>query len=90
MADVFIEWYYCDDDIKPSDVTWFWVVDNVGGVLYINDHFWSMHDLIEIFDLCPTEEQLWKWKNESGSAAINYEHKINLRSWLKFNNQNNE
>ena len=86
MADTFIEWYYCDDDIKSSDVEWSWVADQVGGVLCVNDHFWSMNDLVEIFSLQPTESQLWDWKSECDEAAFRGKTSMNLRSWLKLNN----
>ena len=83
MADTFIEWYYCDDDIIPSNVEYFWVGDHIGGILCINDHFWNMTDLIDIFELQPTPEQLFQWNNEHTDAAMEKREFPNLRNWLK-------
>lgn len=85
MADIFVEWYYCDDDITPADVELFWVADQIGGVLCINDDFWGMNELIDIFNLQPTEEQLFAWKHSDDEAISNGDIKINLRSYLMLN-----
>lgn len=83
MADTFIEWYFCDDDIKPSDVDAWWVADQVGGVLYVNDFFWNMNDLVEIFKEQPTPEQLFKWKYETDEAYTDGKPATKLSAWLK-------
>lgn len=85
MADTFIEWYYCDDDIEYGNIEWFWVADQVGGVLCINDHFWGMDDLLEIFTLRPSVDDLFKWKSQKEEAAFNGKTSLGLKSWLKLN-----
>jgi len=79
LARAFVEKYYGDAaDFDDPDTCW-WVADHAGGVIAVNDYFWSMGDIHEAMRLDAPVDKLFKW----------YEHrmddkadKYNLYSFL--------
>lgn len=64
LAHAFVAQYYCEKDDFVEDVSMFWVGDEVGSVLVINDDFWNMEDIVQAFRYNPTRDQLFKWHDQ--------------------------
>jgi len=76
----FIEKYYCDEDIQLKDVYCEWVAQEVGGVACINDEFWSMNDIVNVFKYKPTKKQLFEFYYHRLDAKI---PQYNLKNFIK-------
>ena len=74
VAKAFIKEYY-------EEAEWFWVGDEIGGVLCFGDEFFNMYILVDILKYKPTYEQLMEWYYDvyiNEEAETNY----NLKSYL--------
>ncbi len=78
LADTFAKKYY------GKDYNMYWVGDEIGDVLTINDEFWNVDRIVEAFKCKPTQEQLFDFyyyeiECHSEQEVIG----INFRSFLK-------
>lgn len=44
-----------------NDAEWWWVSDDIGTVLYVNDFFFEIHEIVMALKLKPTITQLIKY-----------------------------
>lgn len=56
-----------------------WIADNVGGVLHVNDYFFSMDQIVSIMEIKPT----WEWLEEVYHGFIEDQH-ISFENYLKY------
>ena len=83
----FIRVYYLDEDITMDDIEYWWVAEEIGGVVFINDEHWSLQNITDAFRYNPTREQLWRWHWDSIDAAMGKQAFPNLKNWLKLNKE---
>lgn len=86
----FIEKYYCDEKIPITDIDWFWVADEVGGVLFVNDNFYSLEDILDCARYNPTGEQLFEFCNQRLESYQSGQIMPNLKNWLSLNQEAKE
>lgn len=48
-------------DTPLEDIEWHWVGEQVGGVLYFNDEFVNMQNILDYFRCDYTPDLFWKW-----------------------------
>ncbi|MBI4650221.1 hypothetical protein HY745_02840 [Candidatus Desantisbacteria bacterium] len=76
MQKMFLKKYYC------SNPKWYWVADQIGGILYVNDNFYSMENIVNCLKLNVTAKDLFAWYTNSVDEAMKG-GSINLVNWLK-------
>lgn len=79
IADKFMEKYYVEGSEYPEH---YWVGDEVGGVLSVNDEFWPLGDMVTALRLKVLPSKLFAWYYESLGASLKGGFP-NLRNYLK-------
>lgn len=64
-----------------------WVAGDIGGVLAVNDEYWSIADMVTALKLDANEKDLFDWYNDSIDAAIRQQEYYNLENYLKYNSK---
>ena len=78
LADKFAKKYY------GKDYEMWWVGDEIGDVLFINEFYWNVDRIVEALKENPTEDQLFDFYNYEIECSMNGEEVgINFRSFLK-------
>lgn len=84
VAEEFIRKYIMQDDLERADVEAFWIGDQVGGMLCVNDQFISLLTMVDALRLeCPVDV-FHEWYSKSfddysaGSTAINLDHYLRM------------
>jgi hypothetical protein len=79
----FIMRYYIDEETELKDVESYWIVDDVGGVVQINDQFYDMYDIAKAIELDAPVDKFWEWKYYSDDEHFYGRSPINLTNYLK-------
>lgn len=79
----FLKKYYTDKDNPIEDIDYCWIGDQVGGVVGINDEFWSMDDIVTAMEIRPTQKQLFDWYWYQIDEQMENKSPINLENYLK-------
>ncbi len=61
----------------------YWIADQVGGVLFINDYFFSMNDIIDFLISGYTEKQMFDYYHYRQEKYEEEDVIINIRNWKK-------
>ena len=78
LKDTFVDKYF------GKDAEVYWIADEVGGCLYINDRFFSLSDIVEFLKYGYSPKKMFNYydarlrASESGDDAF-----MNIKSWLK-------
>ena len=81
LRDVFIEKYFGK---TREMIEHYWIADEVGGCLYVNDRFFNVDDMVDFLQYNYTADQMFHYydarlKNqEAGDDAF-----FNIKSWKK-------
>ena len=79
LADVFVKKYFGKN---ASDV--FWVADDIGGVLCINDYFFNFNMIREAIKYSASIEKLFDYHDEEFKLAMkNKKMNISLKNYIK-------
>ena len=81
ITETFLYDYF--DDVNPY---YFWVSDDVGGILNYGDYWFNFSDILTCYKLSITEEQLINWYD---FCLENHSVNISLAKYLKDNSNNN-
>lgn len=76
LTSAFINKYYTE----PS---WFWVGDQIGTVLSVNDHFLDMAAIVNVMKLNPSSKDFHKWYFERMEAIDKKQPPLTLEAFLK-------
>lgn len=79
----FIYCYYCDEEEKPEDATYYWVADRVGEVTSIGDDFWNMQDMVTALRLQIPRSIVHAWYSHSMDCAIENKTCANLENYYR-------
>lgn len=81
LAQAFIKKYYLEgeDGLEEEEIDDYWVADDIGGVLYINDRFFTMDNMAEAMRLEVELEDLSAWYEQS----VTEDGGVSLRYFLK-------
>ena len=74
ITETFLYDYF--DDVNPC---YFWVTDEVGGILNYGDYWFNFSDILTCYKLSITEEQLINWYD---SCIENFSVKISLAKYI--------
>lgn len=77
LKDDFIKRFYG----KHSE-NW-WVSNEIGGLLFVNDNFYSINDILDALKYKPTRKQFFDWYNHNLEASFGKTYKINLKNFLR-------
>lgn len=79
IADDFVEKYY-----RKYDPDSWWIGNQVGGVLAVNDDFWDFYQILQATKLKPSKRQLFDWYD----YVITNESPMNLKPFLALRKRN--
>lgn len=79
LAIEFIEKYFG----KIEDVEYWWVEDNVGEVMYINDQFVDCVDMMQFMELGYTQKDIFAYLDYQVEKGMAGETIVNIRNWKK-------
>ncbi len=80
LRDVFIEKYFG----KKTETEFYWIADQIGGCLYINDRFFSVEDLVDFMKCNYTADEMFLYYDKRlESAEGGDDAYINIKSWKK-------
>jgi hypothetical protein len=68
LADAFIKKYYEDEEGDVPEA--FWVADDIGGVLSVNDQFWGFEHIKQALELNCSAEKLFNFYHLDLDAAL--------------------
>lgn len=81
---IFIKKYFGD---MASDI--FWVADEVGGILCVNDYFFNLDRIINAIKYNASVKKLFEYQDKELEFAMkNKEMKINFENYIKYNKFN--
>lgn len=84
LATAFLGKYYCDKDTTLADFDYYWIGDQVAGVLSIGDEFWSMNDIVDAARYKPSREKLFEYYYYRLDLYEKDQHEgYNMESYLK-------
>ncbi len=67
-----------------SDI--YWVADEVGGVLCVNDYFFSLGDITDFIRYDYKVEDMFKYYDYRCKKHLQGKETLNIKSWREFNN----
>jgi hypothetical protein len=79
LTDLFIKKYF------GKDAEWYWVADEIGGVLYVNDRFFNLSDIVDFLKCGYTPKQMFRYydyrleNQEKGKPVINIKNYLKLK-----------
>lgn len=83
IKEAFISKYYIYETLDRESIDDFWVGDDIGGVICINDYFHNLKDMVDALILDCPREKFFEWYDYS---LENYEKKdaihYNLKSFM--------
>ena len=80
LKDIFIKRHF---GIETSDV--YWVADNIGRVLYVNDNYFSLNRILEAIKYNVSSKKLFEYQEmELACAMKDKEPEINFRNFVKY------
>lgn len=68
-----------EEDYTLEDIDWWWIADGVGEVMYVDDYFFGIHDMVTALRLDIPKEIFFAWYEKS----IEEEKSINLSSYYR-------
>jgi len=71
---------------KPQDVEHWWVADEIGGVLYINDYFFNLSDIVDYIKYRYTKNKMFANYDYQMKLRLKNEIPINIKNWIKLKN----
>lgn len=78
IKDVFVAKYFGKD---TSDV--YWIADDIGGVLAVNDFFFSLNDIIDYLKYNYSSKRMFEHYYYSLDCHNMNEHPINIKNYKK-------
>jgi len=77
LREIFLEKYF------DEDPDFYWVGDQIGGVLFVNDFFFSVENIIVCLKLKIKSEDLFSWYDYIIDQAMVGKIPISLGNWMK-------
>lgn len=71
------------DKFFGKNATWYWVADQIGGVLSVNDYFFNLWDLVEFERYKVTKKQMFDYCEHKEDCMLKAERPMNIHSYLK-------
>lgn len=83
VADIFANQYFTDKNTSLRDLDYWWVNDDYGSVLCINDYFWNMADMVEALKVGVSKKTLFEYYDwsldENGVENKSLHYFLNLK-----------
>ena len=79
LKDYFVDKYF--GIIENPDC--YWVADEIGGVLYINDYFFNLSDIVDYIKYRYSKDKMFKNYEYRLKCLQNNEIPINIKNWIK-------
>jgi hypothetical protein len=75
LSEYFVNKYF------DKDPEMWWVADEVGGVLFVNDQFLSLEDMVQYIRARYTKPEFWAHRDYL--SEMQYIPEFNIRNWKK-------
>ena len=84
LGEYFIERYFG----KRENVEYYWIAEDIGGVLSVNDYFFSLSDIVEFIKYHYSKNMMFKYYDYALEYNSKKKHKkndylINIKSYKK-------
>ena len=78
--ELFVEKYF------GKDAEYYWIADEVGGCLYVNDRFFNINDIVNFIRYRYTPDQMFEYYDkELESKEKGQDYFPNIKNWKKLN-----
>lgn len=81
LADYFVKKYF------GKDVEVYWVADNIGGVLFVNDYFFNPQEMVDYFRYNYSKKQMFEHYEYNIECATNKIFAVNIKNYLKLKDE---
>ena len=61
LAQYFARRYFIDDFCEDDEPEMWWVADEIGGVLHINDHFFNLKDIVDFIRYDYSKKKMFEY-----------------------------
>lgn len=73
--------YFCSKYFNSLDYDW--VANNIGGILNINDYFFSLEDMLNFMKYKYTKKQMFKYYDYALEERTKSKYPVCIRDWKK-------
>jgi len=77
LTDFFINFYFG----KTVRTDWYWVGEETGGCLFINDYFFDLNDIVDFIRYNYSKKDMFAYMKEV--EENNFKRKSNIKNWKK-------
>jgi hypothetical protein len=75
LCNFFIEKYF------GKDADTYWIAEEVGSVLYVNDHFFNLNNIIDFLKYKYSKNKMFEWYDYQMDCAYKEESPINIKNY---------
>jgi hypothetical protein len=76
VAEVFTEFYF-------EEAGFYWIAEEIGGMISVNDHFFSLGNMVDYIRNEYTVDQMFKHYDYTFEEAMEKRSPINIKNWRK-------
>jgi hypothetical protein len=81
LVQEFIKKYYCCDEVDLGDVDYWWIGDEIGGVLEVDEQSFGMNIIRDSIRLDFTIDELFDYYNYAQDEYLNKKNPCNIKNW---------
>jgi hypothetical protein len=87
------EWERATENLKEyfvaryfKEADYYWIADEIGGVLHVNDHFFNLKDIVDYIKYNYSQNKMFEHYEYVMKCAEEKEIPINIKSFYKLKN----
>lgn len=67
-----------------------WIANEIGGVLYINDYFFNLSDIVDFIRYEYSKEKMFEYYDyRLNEKAVFHNSPVNIKNWIKLKTNDN-
>jgi hypothetical protein len=79
LAIYFIEKYFGNSD----DCDWYWIADEIGNVLYVNDNFFEVNEMVDFLQYKYSAKKMFEYQDYHMKCIEDREVRVNIKNYKK-------
>jgi len=83
LAQYFIARYFGSANEVGNTSDNYWVADAIGGVLYINDYFFNLSDIVDFIKYDYSKDKMFEYYEYTTDCMVGGDIKVNIKNYLK-------
>ena len=80
LINYFLKKYFTEKDYEPD---WYWIADEIGGTLFVNDYFFNLEDIVQFLRYEYTAKDMFAYYDYALDNAKKNKILINIQNWKK-------